>query len=146
MRIFKENVVWEMFVHIVSHDCHVMFCISWWSLVRKYFVSTSYCLQLPYTSVWCPCFLLCAQPVMKLKVLCLVLSFLSHLYIACRLVSKLQEAGGFPLASEQVKKLKGTTAGSTASPMQSRRARRKSGIFNTNVSNVSTYNKLMLEM
>ena len=74
---------------------------------------------------------------MELKLLCVVFSFSCHLYIACRLVSKLQEAGGFHLANEQVKKFKGTTAGAMASPMQSRRSRRKSGIFTTNVSNVS---------
>lgn len=68
--------------------------------------------------------------------LCLVLSFSCHLYIACRLVSKLQDAAGFHLATEQVKKFKGTTAGATASPLQNRRTRRKSGIFATNVSNV----------
>jgi len=58
------------------------------------------------------------------------------LYIASRLVSKLQDAAGFNLANEQAKKFKGTTAGATASPMQNRRTRRKSGIFATNVSNV----------
>jgi len=53
-------------------------------------------------------------------------------YTACRLVAKTQDAGGLHIANEQYKKFKAT--GSSASPMQNRRVRRKSGIFNTNVS------------
>lgn len=58
----------------------------------------------------------------------------SSFNIACRLVAKVQDAGGLHIATEQVKKFKGVPSGATASPMQNRRLRRKSGIFNTNVS------------
>lgn len=59
---------------------------------------------------------------------------MSTVYTACRLVAKVQDAGVIHIASEQVKKFKGVTSSANASPMQSRRMRRKSGIFNTNVS------------
>ena len=55
------------------------------------------------------------------------------IYTACRLVAKVQDAGGVHIASETLKKFKGVPSGASASPMQSRRMRRKSGIFNTNV-------------
>ena len=56
------------------------------------------------------------------------------IYAACRLVAKVQDAGGIHIGSETLKKFKGVPSGVSASPMQSRRMRRKSGIFNTNVS------------
>ena len=57
-----------------------------------------------------------------------------NIYIACRLVAKVQDTGVIQIANEQVKKFKGVPNSANSSPMQSRRMRRKSGIFNTNVS------------
>lgn len=61
---------------------------------------------------------------------------------ACRLVAKAQDGGVPHIASEQIKKFKGVPSGATASPMQNRRVRRKSGIFTTNVSVYTDYSML----